>query len=459
MTGQLPKEVADTSGARYRLGRLLGRGGQGAVYAVQGRPLAVKLLNEVAPSAVRRVQESIARVRRYPLEGLHVARPLRALEPPSCGYVMDLVTGMVPLATLTFVPRAQADDLAPWHVGSGGLLRRLRLLAEAADLLAELHGRGLSYGDASPNNVFVSEEVSGGEVWLIDCDNLQDGVNARAYYTPGYAAPELFRGRGTDSLTDAWSFAVIALQTLCVVHPFVGDQVHDGEPELEERAFAGELPWIGDPEGDNESTRGIPLEMVLTRPLQDLAETCLGAGRTDRLARPGVTAWAERLRGAADQVLVCPDCDSGYYLNLTACPWCDEPRPGFAITTVYSRDLCLTDAQRNPGNLVARDGRPIPRWRVAIQEGRKTRLSAEILGGSAGGVTLSLDGGAIVLRGDSDSDRVLRHRGQEAQTTGIAGQERRIDVSRGRGDWWLTPEETDGVHRVAMFDLHRGGRG
>ena len=41
---------------------------------------------------------------------------------------------------------------------------------------------------------------------------------------------------GVNTLTDAHAFAVIAFQTLCLIHPLMGDLVLDGEPELEEKA-------------------------------------------------------------------------------------------------------------------------------------------------------------------------------------------------------------------------------
>ena len=369
-------EVTDTAGTRYELAALLGRGGQGAVYRVKNRPWAVKIADVRAPAAVRRVDESIARIRRYPLDGLHVARPLRALAAPYCGYVMELMTDMCPISTIASVPRGRANDLAPWYLDTGSLRRRLALLAATGDLLAALHGRGLAYGDLSPHNVFVSEELDGREVWLIDCDNLSDGVDARAVYTPGYGAPELFRGRGADSLTDAWSFAVLTWELLCLGHPFISDEVHDGEPELEERAFRGELPWVLDPAAANESTRGLPPSLVLTRRLRELAEGCFGESRTRRLGRPGVAAWRDALHQALDQLLDCPECGSSYYLNNRCCPWCDEPRPAFVLGNVYASDPQVERTEDNPAGLVQRGGRPLLLHRVAVQSGGETAVGS-----------------------------------------------------------------------------------
>ena len=41
--------VVDTDGVRYALGDCLGQGGQGAVYRVKGKPLAVKCIRPAIP--------------------------------------------------------------------------------------------------------------------------------------------------------------------------------------------------------------------------------------------------------------------------------------------------------------------------------------------------------------------------------------------------------------------------
>jgi len=458
VTTEHPTVVQDSSGARYPLGAVLGRGGQGTVLQVRGRDLAVKLTSAATEPARRRVQEEIARVKRLPLEGLKVARPLRALAAPHVGYVMELMTGMEPLQGLVKVPKEHAADFAPWYLQSGSLLRRLRLLAHGADLLVALHGRGLVYGDLSPHNVFVSCHHDSHEVWLIDCDNLSPGVRQRAIYTPGYAVPELFRGHGCDSLTDAWSLATIAFRTLCVLHPFVGDAVHDGEPQLEERAFRGELPWVDDACGDNAASRGLPRDMVLTPQLRALAQECFGTSRMDRLQRPGAAAWADKLHRGADQVLVCPGCGSSYYLLSRACPWCGDPRPAFATVSVYLRDPALDDARRNPFQLVARQaGRPSPVMRLVVQAGRKTPLGDRVLRGEGAGLLqleAEIEGTTLHLRGQPGCAWELVQRGWSS--IGLDGRSQHLDLSSGRSPFWLLPVERPGLHRALAFEVWPG---
>jgi DNA-binding helix-hairpin-helix protein with protein kinase domain len=456
--GDAPTVVVDTSRARYELGELLGQGGQGAVYRVRGRDLAVKLAPVRHAGVADRIRENVARVRRLPLQGLHVARPLRVLAEPHVGYVMELMTGMEPLESLTRPPANRVSDFAPWYLETGSIQRRLRLLANTADLLGELHARGMAYGDASPANIFVSDSPEHYETWLIDCDNISQGVSPRTVYTPGYAAPELFGGHvGSDSLTDSWSFAVVAVDTLCALHPFLGDYVHDGPPEFEEQAFRGELPWVDDAlDAMNATGRGVPREMVLTRPLSELASQCFSKSRKDRSERPTIGAWAERLHSAADQLVICPDCGSGYYVNRVSCPWCDEPRPACAIANVYLRDPKLEDEKANPFQVVCGEaGKPRLIGRAVVQTGRVTPLTRWLLEGRTSWqpiVGLMLEGNAVRVSSIGDSAWALAdRRSKKVRPLRPAGESISLGTA-GRSWWWLRPENVTGLHRIVTFE-------
>lgn len=239
----MPAAVTSIHGSLYPLGPKLGRGGQGAVYAVQGANRAVKLYDTASPQASERLRDQLALVGRLPLENLAVSRPIKQLRAPHVGYVMELFTGMVPIHSLQHPPKGAAG-IAEWYLSGGGLQRRLRLLARTAEVMSALHGRGLVYVDPSPHNIFVSEHADAYEVRLIDMDNLRPASSAiRPLYTPGYGAPEIVRQTGVpSSLSDAYAFAVIAFETLALVHPLLGDAVRDGEPEWEEQALQGYSP-------------------------------------------------------------------------------------------------------------------------------------------------------------------------------------------------------------------------
>ena len=330
------QQVIDESGAVHTLSRRIGKGGQGEVWLVEGGRRIVKLLHRRTDAEALRRQ--FAFVRRLDLGGLHVARPIAVLRPPHVGYVAEFLGDMVAIKDLVDAP---ASGLLQWHIDTGGLRRRLRLLAHAGEALLGLHARGVVYADVSHNNIFVSEPVEATEAWLIDLDNLSHEADAqRAIYTPGYGAPEVVaRESGCTSLSDAWAFAVLVWQTLTLTHPFVGDMVNDGEPELEEEAFAGKLPWVGDSEDDrNVCTTGLPAELVLANRLVELARRTFENGLGDAPKRPSVGEWVDRLHAAADQTVQCWECSGTYFVVEKLCPWCDEPRPSVSLVRIARWD-------------------------------------------------------------------------------------------------------------------------
>ncbi|MCB9609592.1 MAG: hypothetical protein H6716_23575 [Polyangiaceae bacterium] len=278
------------------------------------------------------LRRQFAFVRRLDLGELHVAKPIAVLKKPYVGYVAEFLGDMVPIKSLMEAP---STDTVRWHIDTGSLRRRLRVLAHAGEVLHGLHSRGVVYTDVSHNNVFVSEPIDAVETWLIDLDNLShDSDPLRAIYTPGYGAPEVVAGAsGCTSLSDAWGFAVLVWHTLTLHHPFIGDLVNNGEPELEEEALAGRLPWVGHSTDDrNLCSDGLPADLVLAGRLTELAKRTFEDGVHDRKQRASISDWVERLHVAADQTVSCPGCGGTYFVTSPECPWCDEPRP--SITPV-----------------------------------------------------------------------------------------------------------------------------
>lgn len=191
------------------------------MYHVQDPRFSVKLLHAregERDQVDRALRERLSVLRLLPLEDLPVARPRMTLRPPDAGYVMDLLTDMVPVRELAFPPQdSTADDLRPWYRETGGLRRRLRVLARCAEIRAELHGRGIVYCDVSPANILISAAAQLEEVWLIDADNLTFEADALSGFigTPYFEAPEVLRDRGGNTpFTDAFSFAVLVYHSI-----------------------------------------------------------------------------------------------------------------------------------------------------------------------------------------------------------------------------------------------------
>jgi serine/threonine protein kinase len=205
----------------------------------------------------------------------------------------------------------------------------LRILARLARILADLHGRGLAYGDLSPANVFVSQSLEYAEVWLIDADNIatQSRDGQQGVFTPDYGAPEILRGEsGINTLTDSWSFAVMAYRILTLVHPLKGDVVLEGEPELEDAALRGKFPWVDHPiDRSNALSIGLPREVTLNTPLRKLFERCFNAGLNNQGDRPSLCEWADAFGAATGHCDYCESCNSTFFYNSKhTCPFCDH---------------------------------------------------------------------------------------------------------------------------------------
>jgi DNA-binding helix-hairpin-helix protein with protein kinase domain len=460
-----PRQVTDINGARYSLLRQLGRGGQGAVYEVDGGRLAAKIVFDSSAARRERLRNQLTQVKRLVLADLEIARPIEMLREPVLGYVMELLTGMQPLKALGTVPKDSASPAA-WYLAGGGLRRRLHLLARAADVLAGLHGKGLVYSDPSPHNIFVSESPDALEVRFIDADNIHytSVAGVTAIFTPGYGAPELVRcTSGANSLTDAHAFGVLAFQTLSLAHPLIGDRVNNGPPELEEEALHGSLPWIDDPaDKTNSASYGIPRPWVMSRKLVELAGRAFGPGLRDASKRPGISEWAECLHGAADATLTCPSCKGSYYLNEKQCPWCDKPRPAFA-TAAFN----LWDPSVGPGGELLQKPAGDRRKAVvaavlALTDGDTVSVTQRLTHGRDGAagarpvVEIQLTGTRLALRAvDGCHYRLSSPSG--TRDTEVTDRVKEIRLEPGIASWRLHLGSPDSLHRVVNFELRPGG--
>lgn len=311
--------MKDVRGAEYPLDKKLAEGGQGVVYTTKLPGVLIKGFTSKDEAEKQRWHTQIEWLIRQDLADLKLARPLILLAPPHTGYVMELMDGLVPLASLldSFIEAAATtseDDPAPHiadYLAQGGLQRRIHILCQLARTLNQLHSRGMLYGDLSPANIFVSDDPSHAETWLIDCDNISyECHSGLSIHTPDYGAPEVVRGEALlSSLTDCWSFVVIAWQLLTHNHPLKGELIEDGEPELEDAALRGEYPWIGDEaEVENACYNNLPLQLIEHSELLPLFRLTFEAGRTCPRARPDMARWLAALSALEEQLYRCPDC-------------------------------------------------------------------------------------------------------------------------------------------------------
>jgi hypothetical protein len=200
---------------RYRLDTELARGAIGAVWrgldAANGDPVAVKVLH---PEAAQRPELVSGLLNEAEiLAGLDHPSVIRIRDfvPSPRGYalVMDLVRG------LDLRRRLLADGPLPPAIAA-------EVVAQVADALGHVHGRGVVHGDVKPGNILVP--VDGTPVRLADFGVARplDAVGRATHATPEYVAPEVVGGAAPTPATDVYALGTVLFELVCGRTPYRG---------------------------------------------------------------------------------------------------------------------------------------------------------------------------------------------------------------------------------------------
>ena len=211
----------DVLANRYRIQRLLGRGGMGAVYLAHDEVLDDTVALKVI-AATFAADES-ALVERFRRE----AAAARKVSSPSVIRIHDLGEarpGLLYLSMEYFPGRTLAEVIA-----SRGLVP----IADCVDYLQQIctglaaaHDAGVIHRDLKPQNVLVGERNA---VKLIDFGLAKATTGAgltgtgMLLGTPHYMSPEQVRGKNVDASSDMYSLGALAFHLVCGRPPFSGD--------------------------------------------------------------------------------------------------------------------------------------------------------------------------------------------------------------------------------------------
>ena len=208
---------------RYRLERVLGRGGMGEVWEAEhhtlGRRVALKLV---------RIEAGELRTRL-----LHEARLLARLSHPGIVAVHDAGETPDGLAYLA-MELLRGESLGQRLARAGRLEARLAV-GYFLELLAGLevaHRAGIVHRDIKPDNVLLAAAPGeavvpklidfGIAVPTADRSQRQDTAG-----TPEYMAPEQLRGAPANPRSDVWSASVTLYEALTGRPPFLGRDLVD----------------------------------------------------------------------------------------------------------------------------------------------------------------------------------------------------------------------------------------
>jgi DNA-binding helix-hairpin-helix protein with protein kinase domain len=220
-----PGAVLQIDGRSVTLGEMIGRGGEGEVFRVEGAPDKAIKCYTVANLAERERKIAAMVKARIGTDVSNVAFPLaiaRTQNNRFAGFLMSLVREHRPLHEL-YGARSRRDNFPDaTHAFT------IRAAVNLARAVAAAHQKGCVIGDINANGMLVGKDA---RIALIDADSFQfrDGSNVHLCKvgTLDYTPPEL-QGRNLGDIArnvnhDAFGLAVLLFQIIFLGrHPFSG---------------------------------------------------------------------------------------------------------------------------------------------------------------------------------------------------------------------------------------------
>jgi hypothetical protein len=218
-TGAAPGDLTGTVlGGKYRIGRKIGSGGIGVVYAAEHVALGHEVAIKVLRGAAARDGGEIARLRREAYIQVHV-------EHPNVVRVLDLdqmPDGSIYVVMERLLGRSLADKLA-----RDGLLAPAFAIGTFVHVCRGLdaaHKKGVVHRDLKPGNIFLCDDgvakvLDFGMSKLASAESLtQTGYTLG---TPEYMAPEQCIGAQVEPRTDIYALGVMMYEALTGELPIV----------------------------------------------------------------------------------------------------------------------------------------------------------------------------------------------------------------------------------------------
>jgi DNA-binding helix-hairpin-helix protein with protein kinase domain len=335
--------LLDSISRPIRLGKEIGRGGEGRVYEVDGDPSLVAKVYHKRPLPDDQCAklQAMAACWSKDLEAI-AAWPRSVLYDPStkkpCGMLMIKMTGARPLHELYGTTNRRR------HFPEAGWQHLVLAARNTAAAFQTLHSAGIVVGDVNQGNLLVDQQMC---VRMIDCDSFQISSNGRTFScpvgTPHFTPPELQSKKLRDVLrsenNDRFGMAVLLFHLLFVGrHPFAGR--YRGPTDLPIEKAIAERRFAFSKHKQDTMVDPPPASLLLEDlppAVADLFESAFRGNGSDNFERPGPVSWVEQLEALIKRRKTCAfDPMHVYYSELGECPWCrieDTGGPTFFVTS------------------------------------------------------------------------------------------------------------------------------
>lgn len=323
----MSSSIHDSHGNLVQLGDAIGRGGEGQVFRITGRPdVVAKLFHRGVSQEKQTKLEAMLKCATADLYKLTCwpCELLRNKEHRVVGYVMPYASGYQDIHKL-YNPRSRSKYFPDCDWGF-----IVRSAANMARAFAMIHSYGHVVGDVNHSSVFVSSKAT---VRLIDCDSFQIQHSGRVYLCPVaeplHTAPELY-GKDLASLArtpnhDNFGLAVLIFELLFMGrHPFAG-HFAGSELSLQDKMERYLFCYGAEAAKRGLSKPVLSLSMSsLTPEVAKLFEDAFRVGSDRDDARPTASAWALTLSDLEAMLDRCKTVASHRFVKgLRSCPWCE----------------------------------------------------------------------------------------------------------------------------------------
>ncbi|WP_218971559.1 helix-hairpin-helix domain-containing protein [Neobacillus soli] len=342
----LPK-CKDSKGHHIKAGKVIGRGGEGTVYEVEGKPgIVLKLYHKYDDERSKKItsmshmkSERLLKYTAWPIDTVkdEGGKIIGLLMPSANGKEIHKL----------YSPKNRLNDF-----DNVSLPFLIHTAANIARSFAIVHENGQVIGDVNHGNIVVAND---GTVKLIDCDSFQINTNGKLIFckvgVATHQPPEL-QSKSLSNIVrtpnhDNFGIAIIIFQLLFMGrHPFSGRYLGSGDMPIEKAIEQHRFAY-----GKNAKQRDmqqppgtLPLDFY-SKELAELFEKAFSQSGSNNNNRPKATEWITVLEKLNKELVSCPlNQAHTFSKEHNNCPWCEyEGKTGLVLFTAVIKSKLGTE--------------------------------------------------------------------------------------------------------------------